>query len=466
MNTLNYTKRSNIPVPVEDLFAYHERPGAFQRLNPPWEPVEIIHHSGGIQDGAVVELKMKVGVLNQRMRIRHEGYIKNRQFQDRQLQGIFAHFFHTHSMQPNGATASVLEDKIEYRLPLGLVGKVFGAAFAHRKLERMFTYRHEITYQDTLMHQRYKTQPRLTIAVSGASGVIGSQLVPLLTTGGHTVKCMVRHKSNRSDTIYWDPDHGELNPADLAGVDAVVHLAGENIGGKRWTPAQKRRILNSRIQGTHLLCQTLAKMEQKPKVIVIASAIGYYGDGGENILTEDSPSGQNFQAEVVRAWEAAAAPALEAGIRVVQLRFGVILHMGGGALRKMLLPFQWGLGGVLGNGKQYFSWIALDDALGLIHEAIMNDDMRGVYNATTPHNVTNREYTKTLGHVLGRPTLLPVPAFALRLLFGELANELLLASLRVQPKRLQDMGYEFRYPTLETALRHILGKQPMHSTND
>lgn len=452
-----YTKRTPIDASAEDLFAYHEAPGAFMRLNPPWEPVEIEEHTGGIQDGAEVKLKLRIGPVPQRWHLTHQNYVEGRQFEDRQITGPFAHWVHTHKMEPTGDNQSILEDHIKYQLPLGILGSTFGGAFARAKTDRMFTYRHEITTQDLQRHQAYKDVERKTIAVTGASGLIGSQLVPFLATGGHTVKRLVRSQSKMADdTILFDIHNGQIG--DLSGVNAVVHLAGESIGDKRWTPQQRREVMESRTKGTTLLAETLAKMDNKPDVLISASAIGYYGDRGDEILTEDSPSGDGFQAEVCRAWEASLQPAIDAGIRVVTIRFGVVLSMSGGALKRMLLPFQMGAGGVLGSGQQYFSWIALDDAVDIIHHAIMHEEVSGAVNAVAPEAVTNRDYTHTLGKVLRRPTLIPVPGFGLRLAFGQLADELLLASIRVKPCKLEETGYNFRYPELEGALRHLLGK--------
>ncbi len=454
-----YTKRTPIDAPAEALFAYHENPGAFHRLNPPWEPVEVIQEAQSIRDGSEQKMRIKIGPVPQPLNVRHEGYIQGKQFQDKQTAGPFAYWLHTHRMLPESEHTSTLEDHIDYRLPLGPLGQLFGGRFAQAKLARMFAYRHAVTAHDLQRHQTYADQPRQTIGITGASGLIGSQLAPYLTTAGHQVCRFVRQPSDTPDTAYWNPAEGQLNPDDLAGLDALVHLAGASIAEKRWTPAQKQRILQSRDQGTRLLADTIAAMpaEERPKVVVSASAIGYYGDGGESILTEDSPPGDNFQAQVCQAWESPWQAAIDAGVRVVILRIGVVLAWQGGALRQMLLPFQMGIGGPLGNGQQYVSWIALDDVLDIFHAALMRPDMQGVYNASAPQPVTNADFTQMMGRVLRRPAFIPVPPFGLRLLFGELADELLLASLRVVPQRLQDAEHTFRYPDLESALRHVLG---------
>jgi uncharacterized protein (TIGR01777 family) len=257
--------------------------------------------------------------------------------------------------------------------------------------------------------------------------------------------------------VQWDPSSGVSDPAALEGLDAVVHLAGENIA-ERWTPNKKDRILRSRVDGTQTLCSALAKLSRPPKVLVSASAIGYYGDRGAEPLGEDSPAGVGFLADVCQAWEAAALTAEQKGMRVVLLRLGVVLSPTDGALAKMLLPFQLGVGGVLGSGKQYMSWIALDDTIDALHQTLITESLRGAVNVTAPSPVTNREFTATLGRVLRRPTVLPVPAFALRLALGAMADALLLSGARVEPRRLLASGFQFRHPELEGALRHVLGK--------
>ena len=298
----------------------------------------------------------------------------------------------------------------------------------------------------------------MQIAVTGSSGLIGSVLGPFLAAGGHRVVRMVRSPKVGSDAILWDPGAGIQDPARLEGFDVVVHLAGENLVQGRWTPEKKQRIRDSRITGTRLLSQALAGLREPPKVLICASAIGYYGHRGDEVLTETSPPGSGFLAEVCQAWEAAAESARQRGIRVVSLRTGVVLSAAGGALAFMRTPFQLGVGGPLGSGQQYMSWIALDDLLGLIHHALLIDRVRGPLNTVAPNPVTNMEFTKTLGHVLRRPTVFPVPPFALRLLMGEVADEVLLTSTRAMPTQALQTQYTFRYPHLEEALRHVLGR--------
>jgi uncharacterized protein (TIGR01777 family) len=302
----------------------------------------------------------------------------------------------------------------------------------------------------------------LTVAVTGASGLVGSGLAPALASAGHRVVRLVRGAGAASapgeSVARWDPDSGALEGSALAGVDAVVHLAGESIAGGRWTEPKKRRIRSSRVDATRRLAGALARLERPPRVLVSASAIGYYGDRGSEILREDSAPGTGFLAEVCREWEAATEPAARAGIRVVRLRIGMVLSRRGGALAAMLTPFRLGAGGPVGSGAQWVSWIALDDLVRAILHALATDSLAGAVNAVAPEPVTNRALARTLGRVLRRPALLPLPAFAARLLLGQMADELLLASARVEPARLRAGGFAFHLTPLETALRHELAR--------
>jgi uncharacterized protein (TIGR01777 family) len=297
----------------------------------------------------------------------------------------------------------------------------------------------------------------MRILVTGASGLIGSSLVPYLTTGGHTVIRLGR-RGGDTDTVTWDPAAGSIDRAALEGLDAVVHLAGESVAGGRWTTEKKARIRDSRSDGTRVLAAALAGLERPPKVLVSASAIGIYGDRGGEVLREDSLPGAGFLADVCRAWEAATAPAAARGIRVAHLRLGVVLSAAGGALATMLPPFMLGAGGPVGDGRQFVSWVALDDVLDAILFTLTTPTLAGPVNAVAPHPVTNQDLAAILARVLGRPAFVPFPAAAVRLLLGEMGDELLLASTRVEPGRLAAAGFAFRYAELEPALRHLLGR--------
>jgi uncharacterized protein (TIGR01777 family) len=297
----------------------------------------------------------------------------------------------------------------------------------------------------------------MKVLVTGSSGLVGRALVERLASEGHGVARLVRTLPREPQSEFqWDPAQGRLDPAVLEGLDAAVHLGGENISAGRWTASQKERIRGSRVDSTRLLARTLAGLSSKPSVLVCASAIGYYGNRGEEILSEESGPGTGFLPEVCQAWEAASKPAEEAGIRVVRLRIGVVLSGAGGALPRMLSAFKLGLGGRLGSGRQYMSWIALEDLAAALALAITDDRLRGPVNAVAPSPVTNAEFTRVLAKVLGRPAVLPAPAFALRLLLGQMAEELLLASARVVPRKLKETGFRYRHPDVEGALRGLL----------
>jgi uncharacterized protein len=291
------------------------------------------------------------------------------------------------------------------------------------------------------------------VLVSGASGPIGAALLPSLKARGYSVTCLVRGAATGPDQVSWNPTQ-PLSPDSVSGFDAVIHLAGESIVG-RWTEAKRRRILDSRTQGTRHLAEAVAKAARRPDVFISASAVGYYGNRGDEILREDSPSGEGFAAEVCRQWEAAAQPAAAAGIRIVQMRLGVVMSGDGGALKKMLLPFRLGLGGRLGDGRQWWSWVSVDDVVGAIQHVLDHDSVRGPVNLVAPTQVTNAEFTKTLAAVLKRPALFPMPAFAVRLVFGQMGDELFLASQRVEPAKLSASGYRFKHPELRKALQEI-----------
>ena len=294
------------------------------------------------------------------------------------------------------------------------------------------------------------------VMLTGSTGLIGTALMPFLAGQGHQVRRLCREPSSGAETTHWNPADGTFAEGAFDGIDAVVHLAGESIASGRWTAARKARIRDSRVDGTHRLCEAMAALESPPTVLVAASALGYYGDRADEVLDESATPGTGFLPTVCQEWEDAAAPARRRGVRVVHLRTGIVLSAHGGALAQMLLPFKLGVGGVLGSGDQFMSWITPDDLLGITQRALADDGIHGPVNTVTPHPVTNREFTKTLGKVLRRPTVVPIPAFAPRLALGEMADALLFASTRVDPAVLRKARFEFAHPNLEEALRHVL----------
>jgi uncharacterized protein (TIGR01777 family) len=296
----------------------------------------------------------------------------------------------------------------------------------------------------------------MKIAIAGASGLVGSALIPALVSEGAAITRLVRG-APKSGEIEWHPNQDQVSSESLEGIDVIINLAGENIAGGRWTDEQKRKIRDSRVGGTHLLSEAIARMSAKPTAFICASATGIYGDRDDETLDEQSESGGGFLAGVCREWEKACEPAIKAGVRVVNLRFGPILAREGGMLAKLLTPFKMGMGGKVGSGKQFISWVSLDDSVGAVRLAINDQNIRGPLNIVSPNPVTNEEFTRTLGHVLNRPTALAVPAFAARLAFGEMADEMLLSSQKVLPKKLTAAGFHFQDPELETAMRKYIG---------
>lgn len=447
---------SAMPVPASTLFAWHARPGAFERLAPPWMPMTLASFEG-IRDGQRAVLRLGVPPLTLRWVARHEGYEEGRQFRDVMERGPFPHWRHTHRMVPDGPDASRLQDRLEYALPLNAVAEPLVGGVARTQIARQFAYRHRVTRADLEAHARYEGPP-LTVAVSGSSGVIGTALRHFLTTGGHRVLRLVRRPSDAADAVYWNPRTGTVDAERLAEADAVVHLAGESVFGLRWSAAKKARIYHSRVAGTRLLSEALASLRDRPRTLVSASAIGYYGHRGDAVCTEADGPGRDFLAAVCRDWEAATAPAADAGVRVVRPRIGVVLTPQGGALLLMAPAFWLGLGGTAGNSGQWMSWVTLDDVVYGLHHALTTPALEGPANLVAPNPARMDAFAQTMGRVLHRPTPLHVPASVLRAVMGETADAFALKSIRAVPEALEGSGYAFRFPQLEGALRHVLGR--------
>lgn len=458
MRLATYRRSVNLPVAQNQAFTWHARPGAFQRLSPPWQRVEIVREAATLEDGAEAELRVKIGPIWRRWLARHEGYVPGVEFTDVQVKGPFGAWRHRHRVDGAEDGTADLLDEITYAPPLGFLGRLLLSGRIRKDLAQLFTYRHHTTRRDLSLHAQTLGDSPMKILVTGASGMIGTQLCAFLSGGGHEIHRLSRSEPKSDRDIQWDPNTGML-PADrLEGFDAVIHLAGENVGAGRWNDAKKQRILESRKLGTTLLADTLAGLTAKPKVLISASAVGIYGDREDETLTEASEPGEGFLAEVCKVWERATRPASAAGIRVATLRFGVVLTAVGGALKKMLLPFKMGVGGKIGSGKQWMPWVSIDDVIGAVHHVLLRDDIAGPVNVVAPTPITNKEFTRALGSVLWRPTILPMPSFMARLAFGEMADALLIASAKVRPTRLEETGYEFMHATIEDCLRRQLGR--------
>lgn len=462
---MRLTYRSDIPdhAPAS-VFAWHEHPGALERLIPPWANVDIEERTGGIRDGGRVVLRVHRGPTSFHWELRHRDYAEGRQFRDEQVHGPLKSWIHTHRFVERVGGGTTVEDQIELEAPLGLP---VGPGFVRRELDRLFTFRHRRLATDLARHGEFADRPRLTVAITGSSGLIGTNLVNFLTTGGHRVLRLVRQTSRPGpDAVYWNPYTGEIDGEGLRRADAVVHLAGVSLASGRWTDQRKKAIRESRVQGTDVLARTLAELRDGPRTLVCSSAVGYYGNRGQERLDESSSGpGEGFLADVVEAWEAASRPAERAGIRVVRLRQGVVISPAGGALGQMLLPFKMGVGGRIGSGRQYLSWIDMDDLMGVILRALYDPELSGVVCATAPNPVTNASFTDALGRALGRPTILPVPAVAVRAAFGQLGREALLWGQRVLPARLETAGFRWFYEGVEESLRFQLGRtEPLSSS--
>jgi hypothetical protein len=402
-----------------------------------------------------------VGPIRQRWEIEHRGYEEGQRFEDHLLAGPFSSYQHAHLFAPSASGTSCLKDVLTFALPMGALGQLLGSSWIRRKLSRVFAYRHATTRADLSFWSSQARFSKMRIALTGATGMIGRSLVPFLTTQGHQVVRLLRRPLPGLPAVAdvsWDPANAALAIDQLGRCDAVIHLAGRNIAEGRWTPTIKRELVESRVHSTRQLAQALAAAPQRPRVFVVASGVGIYGDRGDEGLSEESAHGAGFLADLCKEWEAAAEPARAAGIRVIHLRLGVVLDPGAGALARLLPIFRSGLGGRVGHGRQWMSWVALDDVLQIITFVLNQEALVGPINAVSPEPLRNSSFTQELGSALGRPAVCPVPEFALRLAFGEMADSLLIASARAHPSKLLSQGYNFRHASLSHALAHMLGK--------
>lgn len=449
---------SEISRPAAEVFRWHERPGALERLTPPWEQVRVVRTGEGVTDGQRVVLSQKVGPLWREWEVEHRGYVAGKEFRDVAVRGPFASWEHRHRVVADGSASCSLIDEISYRLPAGALGKAVAGAWTRRTLERLFAFRHARIQEDLRLNTRYGAVRPMRFLISGASGLVGRNLSAFLRSQGHEIVTLVRRAPAQTNEVFWNPSKGELDPHALKAIDVVIHLAGANIAGARWSRGQREAIWDSRINGTRTLVVALEQLRHRPFAVVAASAIGFYGNRGDEELDETSARGGGFLADVCEAWEHEVGVVEELGIRPVMLRTGMVLSPEGGALGSLLPLFRTGLGGRLGTGRQWVSWISIDDLVGAYYHAVLDQRCRGPVNAVSAEPVRQAEFAQTLGRVLGRPSVLPAPAFALRAALGEMANELLLASSKVAPSRLCEVNYRFRHEHLEDALRFLLGR--------
>jgi len=440
---------------VSSVFDWHEREGALFRLSPPWEQISLIFKEGGIKEGGVCNISLKMGMLSVPWHAEHLIYEKDKFFKDRQKKGPFALWEHSHYFsEENGVTR--VKDHVDYQLPLHPLSTAIAGGFARKKLERMFRYREDVCKNDIEFYEEYKPKPK-TIVVSGSSGVLGSALIPFLQTQGHKVIRLLRDKSKLCiGDVCWNPYAGIIEEK-FENADVVIHLTGEPIGEGKWTDMKKREIIDSRVRSTALLADTLAKMKNPPKTFICASAIGFYGNRGDTVITESARHGDDFISKVCKKWEDAAKPAIEQGIRTVFMRIGVVLTPAGGALARMALPFSMGLGPIFGSGRQYMSYISLDDVLYATSHIMETESLTGAVNLTTPYAMTNRDFSDTLAKYYKKPRFLKIPSYIVEKMFGQMGREVLLSGANVYPEKLLNSGFRFRYPELRDVLTHELG---------
>ncbi len=470
-----------MPAPRGMLAAWHFAHGALQRLLPPWQSVDV-ESAEPLAEGSRTVLRLSAGPLRARWIAVHEGVRPGHSFVDRAERSPFARWRHEHLfLDRTDPSQSQLVDRIRYALPwparIPPVSLLAGP-MARAQLQRMFAFRHERTARDLRRHMEHRARAGdrpLTIAVTGATGLVGSALCAFLETGGHHVIRLVRGRGAAASAappragdargtgapsprdVPWNPT-GDWDASPLSGIDAVVHLAGENIAAGRWSAARKASILRSREEGTRSLVRALAALANPPQVLVSASGVGYYGHSDAPAIDESGPAGAGFLAEVAQRWEQATEPAPVRGIRVVRLRIGVVVTARGGVVGRLHTPFNFGAGGPVGSGRQGMSWISLDDLLGAVLHVIGTPSLAGAINAVAPHPVTQREFAKAMGRAMRRPAFAPLPAFVVKLMFGEMGRELLLSGQFAVPSALIASGFRFDSPRIAEAMAFEFGR--------
>ena len=431
--------------------------------------MEIIDHTGGINNDDNSIFRIKLGPITFKWVAKHFGYIHNLQFQDKMIKGPFKKWIHTHSFIPQDQNQCIIEDKIDYMPRFGKIGSKIIQKRIQNYLNQLFIYRERILVNDTILEKMTQEKGK-NILITGSHGLIGSSLIPLLTNiGGHKITRLVRKINNNNTysspttnkedkkSIFWYPEYDKLDHNELEGFDIIIHLAGENIFG-RWTDIKKQRIFNSRVGSTKLLAKSLTKLSNPPSLLICASAIGYYGDRPNEYITEDSIPGKGFLSEVCQKWEKATQDVTEIGIRVVNTRFGVVLTPKGGILQKLLSPFKLGLGITIGNKDQYISWVSIEDVIKSIFYSITNTSIKGPVNVVSPKPITNLEFSDTLKKIFNPKLSMSINQNIPKLIFGEMSKEVLSTNTYVIPKRLISTGYKFFNSELEDSLRFLLGK--------
>jgi uncharacterized protein (TIGR01777 family) len=457
MNAQTYTRKTTINAPVEDVFSWHERDGAIQRLTPPWAPLELVSRTGeGVKKGVKVSFRIHLFKLPMIWNAEHVEYEKNVMFKDVQTKGPFSRWTHTHRFIRVSDNQTVMEDHVEFKLPLGFLSRPF-YSMAINDIDRMFAYRHQVLKND--LEYLTGNPPQKRILISGASGTIGSSLVPFLKTCGHEVVQLIRKKEDlKPDQVFWDPYAGQIELGPDERFDAVINLNGVDISRGRWTDRQKQKIIDSRVIPTQFLAQVISTFKKRPDVFISSSAIGFYGDRQDKIISEKDQKGDCFISQVCDKWEQASLVAQDSGIRTIQLRIGVVLTPAGGALQRMAPAFQTGCGVRLSHGRQYMSWISMEDALAGILHMLEHDTISGPVNLTAPEPSTNAQFSKILATVFSRRVFFVMPGWMVSLLWGQMGRETLLASARVRPGKLLGTGFSFQHVNLAAALKTMLGR--------
>jgi uncharacterized protein len=451
MAEMHFSFSSELPFSADKVYAWHLRKGALERMLPPWKNITFLFPPGSPADaGSQVGLKVHLGPASFRWILEHKN-LTHFAFSDVQVRGPFKYYSHHHHVIFKGDSSCLLSEEIrcDPYVP-------FLESYLRREFSRMFSWRHARLKEDLALFERHPSPP-LRILLSGSRGLIGSHLKILLQTAGHRVVCLSRgSKESSEDTVYWDPTRGHLQRDDFEDFDAVVHLAGGSIAGGRWTKKEKNQIFLSRCRDTWLLSQVLCRLYRPPQTVISASAVGFYGDRGDEALDEGSGKGKGFLADVCQKWEQATEAIENRGSRVVHPRFGMVLSRKGGALKKMLLGFKCGLGGRLGSGDQLISWIGIDDAVGALYHMLMQESLAGPINVVSPQAISQKEFARSLAKHIHRPACFPLPAGILKLILREMAEEVLLSSARAVPKQLLSSGYTFRHPDLESVWDSVI----------
>lgn len=447
----------------EEIWKWYDSPGAFRRIMPEWEGISPIQ-AGALRDGEETIFKVSLGPVKQKWIARHHSVKPGESFADTMVKGPFGAWDHQHEFIPKSDNETVVSDTVNYRLPFHIFTGWSAGFTVLPRMRQMFHYRSTRVTKDLDRISQYENKPRQKVLVSGSTGMIGLQLCAFLEAGGHEVYRLLRPKTrlppdvNSDKVVIWDDITGDIIKGDMEGFDSIIHLAGAGIGDKRWSKKRKKLIRDSRVIPTTNLSKIISNLENPPKKLLCASAVGFYGNRGTEVIDETSEPIDDFLSTICQEWENSTSAASESGVNVIHMRTGIVVSPFGGALAKLLLPAMMGAGGPVGGGKQIQSWISLDDEIYAIHHLMMEESCNGAYNLTAPKPVSQKQFMKVLGKVLRRPAFIPLPGFVLKLMYGEMGKKLVLEGQDVRPSRLLESGFKFTHTELEDCLRNCLGK--------